>query len=64
MTQKNKLIVGGVIVVLIAYYLYDRNKKMKAVADLKNGADVKSSVTLGTNPELVTEEVKPTIKKV
>lgn len=64
MTQKNKLIVGGVIVVLIAYYLYDRNKKMKAVADLKNGADVKDSSTLGTNPELVTEEVKPTIKKV
>lgn len=39
MTQKNKLIVGAVVV-LGAYYLYDRNKKMKAVSDLKAGAEV------------------------
>jgi hypothetical protein len=39
MTQKNKLIVGGVVVVLVAYYLYDRNKKMKTKADLKAGAE-------------------------
>jgi hypothetical protein len=39
MTQKNKLIVGGVVVVLVAYYLYDRNKKMKAKEDLKAGAE-------------------------
>jgi hypothetical protein len=38
MTQRNKLIVGGVVV-LVAYYLYDRNRKMKAVADLKAGAE-------------------------
>jgi hypothetical protein len=38
MTQRNKLIVG-VVVVLGAYYLYDRNKKMKAVSDLKAGAE-------------------------
>jgi hypothetical protein len=37
MTQRNKLIVGAVVV-LGAYYLYDRNKKMKVVADLKMGA--------------------------
>jgi len=40
MTQKNKLIVGGVVVVLVAYYLYDRNKKMKTKEDLVAGADV------------------------
>jgi hypothetical protein len=37
MTNQNKLIVGAVVV-LGAYYLYDRNKKMKVVADLKMGA--------------------------
>jgi hypothetical protein len=41
MTNQNKLIVGAVVV-LGAYYLYDRNKKMKAVADLKAGAEVKA----------------------
>jgi hypothetical protein len=39
MTEKNKLIVGGVVVVLVAYYLYDRNKKMKAKQDLVAGAE-------------------------
>jgi hypothetical protein len=39
MTKQNKLIVGAVVV-LGAYYLYDRNKKMNAVSDLKAGADV------------------------
>jgi hypothetical protein len=38
MTQRTKLIVGAVVV-LGAYYLYDRSKKMKAVADLKAGAE-------------------------
>jgi len=37
MTKQNKLIVGAVVV-LGVYYLYDRNKKMKVVADLKMGA--------------------------
>jgi hypothetical protein len=35
MTQKNKLIVGAVVVVLGALYLYDRSKKMKALEELK-----------------------------
>lgn len=39
MTKQNKLIVGAVVV-LGAYYLYDRNKKMKVVSDLKAGAEV------------------------
>lgn len=38
MTKQNKLIVGAVVV-LAVYYLYDRNKKMKTVADLKAGAE-------------------------
>ena len=41
MTQTNKLIVGG-IVVLVAFYLYDRNRKMKAKEDLKAGAEISS----------------------
>ena len=47
MTEKNKLIVGGVVVVLVAYYLYDRNKKMKAKQDLVAGAEV-SPAPVGT----------------
>jgi len=39
MTQRTKLIVGAVVL-LGAYYLYDRNKKMNAVSDLKAGANV------------------------
>jgi hypothetical protein len=38
MTQKNKLIVGAVVV-LGAYYLYSKNKTKNEVADLKNGAN-------------------------
>lgn len=38
MTQRNKLIVGGLVVVG-ALYLYDRNRKMKAVKELKAGAE-------------------------
>ena len=38
MIQKNKLLVVG-IVALLAYYLYDRNRKMRLVADLKDGAN-------------------------
>jgi hypothetical protein len=44
MTKQNKLIVGAVVV-LVVYYLYDRNKKMKTVSDLKAGAEIKSDVT-------------------
>ena len=40
MTNRNKLIVGAVVLV-VAYYLYDRSRKMKAVADAKAGADEK-----------------------
>jgi hypothetical protein len=45
MTQRNKLIVGAVVV-LGAYYLYDRNKKMKAVSDLKAGAETPTPATI------------------
>jgi hypothetical protein len=38
MTKRNKLILG-VAVVLVAYYLYDRNKKMKAVSEMKTLAN-------------------------
>lgn len=38
MTKRNKLIIGAVVV-LGLLYLYDRNKKMKAVAELKAGAE-------------------------
>jgi len=48
MTQRTKLIVGAVVV-LGAYYLYDRNKKMKAVSDLKAGAEAPA-----TTPALAT----------
>jgi hypothetical protein len=45
MTQRNKLIVGAVVI-LGAYYLYDRNKKMKAVSDLKAGAETPTPATI------------------
>jgi len=48
MTQRTKLIVGAVVV-LGAYYLYDRNKKMKAVSDLKAGAEAPAT-TPATTP--------------
>ena len=38
MKSKNKLIVYGAVG-LLAYYLYDRNRKMKLVSDLKAGAN-------------------------
>lgn len=38
MIQNNKLLVYGVVA-LLAYYLYDRNRKMRLVADLKDGAN-------------------------
>jgi len=41
MTKKNKLIVGAVVVVLVAYYLYDRNRKMQEVAKMKAGVEAK-----------------------
>ena len=55
MTNQNKLIVGAVVV-LGAYYLYDRNKKMKAVSDLKAGAETKVEVA---EVPVVTGGVKP-----
>jgi len=45
MTQTNKLIVGAVVV-LGVYYLYDRSRKMKAVSDLKAGAETPSPATI------------------
>jgi hypothetical protein len=63
MTKRNKLIVGAVVV-LGLLYLYDRNKKMKAVAELKAGAETTAlgggdrstltpSLTGGLKPTLV-----------
>ena len=54
MTQRTKVIVG-VVVVLGAYYLYDRNKKMKAKDDLVAGADVSPvpSETGGIKPSTI-----------
>ena len=57
MTKQNKLIVGAVVV-LGAYYLYDRSKKMKAVADLKAGAEVPATIQPMTSIPLEATEVK------
>lgn len=38
MTNRNKLIVGAVVLVG-AYYLYDRSRKTKAVEELKSQAE-------------------------
>lgn len=38
MTNQNKLIIGGVALLLV-FYLYDRSKKMKAKAELKAEAE-------------------------
>ena len=46
MTQKNKLIVGAVVVVLGALYLYDRSKKMKALEELKAKAQAEEVIRL------------------
>ena len=64
MTKQNKLIVGAVVV-LGAYYLYDRNKKMKAVSDLKAGADITEVVGVGVAVPIVATEVSTsTISKI
>jgi hypothetical protein len=58
MTNQNKLIVGAVVV-LGAYYLYDRSKKMKAVSDLKAGAEVPpTTIKPMTSVPLEATEVK------
>jgi hypothetical protein len=63
MTQKNKLIVGGVAVALVVYYLYDQNKKKKEVEQLKAGADevVVGAVAI---PLVATEVSTSTISKI
>ena len=57
MTNQNKLIVGAVVV-LGAYYLYDRNKKMKAVADLKMGASEPATIQPMTSVPLEAREIQ------
>jgi len=59
MTNQNKLIVGAVVV-LGAYYLYDRSKKMKAVSDLKAGAETPLPATIQpmTSVPLIATEVR------
>lgn len=54
MTQKNKLIVGAVVV-LGAYYLYTKNKTKSEVADLKDGADAPATTSAPST-------IKPIIK--
>lgn len=55
MTQRTKLIVGAVVL-LGAYYLYDRNKKMNTVSDLKEGADLPPPPPLVTMPTIQAKE--------
>ena len=64
MTKQNKLIVGAVVV-LGAYYLYDRNKKMKAVSDLKAGAETPATEKdkLAKCTKKVEEEIATTMFK-
>ena len=57
MTNQNKLIVGAVVV-LGAYYLYDRSKKMKVVADLKMGASEPATIEPMTSVPLEATEIK------
>jgi len=62
MTKRNKLIIGA-LVVLGAYYLYDRNRKMTEVAKLKAGADKTAqqmaTTTSGTKSLIETVGTKP-----
>jgi hypothetical protein len=53
MTKTNKLIVGAVVV-LGAFYLYDRNRKMKAVAQAKADAEELSRVQRKEDKALAT----------
>ena len=53
MTKTNKLIVGAVVV-LGAFYLYDRNRKMKAVAQAKADAEEFSRVQRKEDKALAT----------
>ena len=45
MTNQTKKIVGVVVVLGVLYYLYDRNKKMKAKEELVAGAEVTPAPT-------------------
>jgi hypothetical protein len=53
MTNRNKLIVGAVVV-LGALYLYDRNRKMRAVAQAKADAEELSRVQRKEDKALAT----------
>lgn len=54
MTKTNKLIVGAVVV-LGAFYLYDKNRKMKAVAQAKADAEEFSRVQRKEDKALATK---------
>jgi hypothetical protein len=60
MTQKTKLIVGGVLVAVVGYYFYNKNKTKNEVADLKDGADVPAPATIQpmTSVPLEVTEIK------
>ena len=63
MTKQNKLIVGGVVVALGVYYLYNQNRKKNEVADLKAGADEVVGVGVAV-PIVATEVSTSTISKI
>jgi hypothetical protein len=58
MTSKTKKIVGVVVVLGVLYYLYDRNKKMKAKEELVAGADVTPAPVVA--PEVTTPPIVKT----
>jgi hypothetical protein len=57
MTKKNKLIVGAVVL-LGAYYLYNKNKVKNEVEDLKEGADYPAPPPPLAEPTKVLNESK------
>lgn len=57
MTKKNKLIVGAVVL-LGAYYLYNKNKVKNEVEDLKEGADYPAPPPPLAEPTEVPKESK------
>jgi hypothetical protein len=59
MTNRNKLIVGAVVV-LGAFYLYDRSKKMKALAELKAKADAEEFSRVQRKEDKALATTRPT----
>ena len=53
MTKQNRLIVGGVAVALIVYYLYNQNKKKQENSNLKVNAKAEPNSTQYSIPEKI-----------